>query len=426
MPAPPPSNLDFQQCIRGAYDDDAGRIRVDAEITASIIAPPGLEVAINATDDNIAIRNSFNNNELLINPDGSINVTTIPSGSSDVNLIQIAGTATAVNNGTANAGTLRVAIASDNSPLAVTQSTSPWVISGTVTANQGGIWNINNISGTISLPTGAATSALQITGNASLTSIDTKTQGNSPTGTVTAVASSASNTTLLAANSSRLGVTFYNKSTSDLYLKAGANASLQTNAVNVVWQDVVNCSAVGNILTKTGADGWDGGARSAQVIAYANDGYVEWVEHDVMKLHMVGLSQDDPDPGFMTIDWAVYNNNGVGQVYENGTNVSAFGTINNGDTIRVSKESNVIKYYNNGVLKYTSLSLPANQDTWVDCSLYTQTGYIDPVINTNNAFDSWSIKINPSGYVEWPFRYVGRIDGLWTAANGFCLVTEYT
>lgn len=30
-------------------------------------------------------------------------------------------------------------------------------VSGTVTANQGGTWNINNISGTISLPTGAAT-----------------------------------------------------------------------------------------------------------------------------------------------------------------------------------------------------------------------------------------------------------------------------
>lgn len=47
-------------------------------------------------------------------------------------------------------------------------------VSGTVTANQGGTWNITNISGTISLPTGAATSANQTTANASLSSIDTK------------------------------------------------------------------------------------------------------------------------------------------------------------------------------------------------------------------------------------------------------------
>lgn len=48
------------------------------------------------------------------------------------------------------------------------------VDSGTITATQSGIWNINNISGTISLPTGASTSALQITGNSSLASIDSK------------------------------------------------------------------------------------------------------------------------------------------------------------------------------------------------------------------------------------------------------------
>ena len=31
----------------------------------------------------------------------------------------------------------------------------------TVTANQGGTWNVNNIAGTVSLPTGAATAAKQ-------------------------------------------------------------------------------------------------------------------------------------------------------------------------------------------------------------------------------------------------------------------------
>lgn len=63
----------------------------------------------------------------------------------------------------------------------VTQATSPWVTSrnwtlsnGTdsIAAVQSGTWNINNISGTISLPTGAATSSLQSAGNSSLASID--------------------------------------------------------------------------------------------------------------------------------------------------------------------------------------------------------------------------------------------------------------
>lgn len=43
-----------------------------------------------------------------------------------------------------------------------------------VSAAQSGTWNLTNISGTISLPTGASTSALQSTGNTSLASIDTK------------------------------------------------------------------------------------------------------------------------------------------------------------------------------------------------------------------------------------------------------------
>jgi hypothetical protein len=57
------------------------------------------------------------------------------------------------------ANSLPVVIASDQSPVPVSQS---------------GTWDINDISGTISLPTGAATDAKQDTGNASLASIDTK------------------------------------------------------------------------------------------------------------------------------------------------------------------------------------------------------------------------------------------------------------
>lgn len=43
-----------------------------------------------------------------------------------------------------------------------------------VLADQNGTWNLNNVSGTISLPTGASTSTLQTSGNALLTNIDNK------------------------------------------------------------------------------------------------------------------------------------------------------------------------------------------------------------------------------------------------------------
>lgn len=58
--------------------------------------------------------------------------------------------------------------ATQSGTWAVTQS-GAW----TVAATQSGTWNITNISGTISLPTGAATSALQTTGNTALGTINT-------------------------------------------------------------------------------------------------------------------------------------------------------------------------------------------------------------------------------------------------------------
>src|SRR5215831_3467721 len=46
-------------------------------------------------------------------------------------------------------------------PLKVDGTGGTFPVSGTVTAHQGGTWNITNVSGTVSLPTGAATAAKQ-------------------------------------------------------------------------------------------------------------------------------------------------------------------------------------------------------------------------------------------------------------------------
>src|ERR1017187_7419429 len=125
MPTPPASTLDFSQCTQGAYDDSAGRLRVDAEITSTIISPPGLEISVDDTDDSIKIGNG--------------------SGV----FAQVTG-----------ANALKV----DGS--AVTQPIS---------------------AASLPLPAGASTSALQSTTNASLSSIDSKlTSPLSVTGTITA------------------------------------------------------------------------------------------------------------------------------------------------------------------------------------------------------------------------------------------------
>lgn len=67
-----------------------------------------------------------------------------------------------VGTGTAAATTLRVVLPTDQTAIPATQS---------------GTWNVTNVSGTVSLPTGASTAANQATGNASLSSIDGKLTG---------------------------------------------------------------------------------------------------------------------------------------------------------------------------------------------------------------------------------------------------------
>jgi len=182
----------------------------------------------------------------------------------------------------------------DNFPatVAVTQSTSPWIVSGTVTSNigttnglaldstlsgiksqtdqltfttgslnvnvtntplavtQSGTWNLNNITGTISLPTGAATEATLSALNAKLNTLGQKTMANSTpvviasdqsaipiSGTITSipttstvattsqVSRSNTNQTLLASNANRKGATFYNDASANLFLKLGAVAT---------------------------------------------------------------------------------------------------------------------------------------------------------------------------------------------------------
>jgi hypothetical protein len=136
---------------------------------------------------------------------------------------------------------------------------------GDVNAIQSGTWNINNISGSITLPTGAATAANQSTiiGHvdgieALLTTIDADTstiagavsgsemqvdvvtmpevttaEKKSSTGTHSNTTSSASNQTLLASNANRLGATVFNDADKDLYLKLGATASTSSFTIKV-------------------------------------------------------------------------------------------------------------------------------------------------------------------------------------------------
>lgn len=205
MPGPnwPYTTLDADQVLTQSFNEATDRLRVDAEITATIIGPQ--EVIISAEDDNIAIRNSNNNNELLINPDGSINVNTAVGGATAANqvieigyLTSIDGKLTTTPNGlkvdgsavtqpvsavslplptgAATEATLASIDAKLTSPITVDVDNFPAIqtVQGTVTVVQPTGSNLHVVVDSSNLPTGAATAANQTVGNASLASIDSK------------------------------------------------------------------------------------------------------------------------------------------------------------------------------------------------------------------------------------------------------------
>src|SRR5689334_18406885 len=152
---------------------------------------------------------------------------------------------------------------------------------------------------------------------------------------------------------------------------------------NVTWTNVVNATATGNTLTKTsGCNGCpDAGATSQQTIT-SGDGYVEFTVGALTGQRFAGLSHDNPGTGWQEIDFAfrLWGNAGPGNldVEENGTYHNLSATYVVGDVLRVAIESGVVKYYQNGVLRYTSTIAPTYP-------LMVDTSLLDSNAAVNNA-----------------------------------------
>jgi hypothetical protein len=178
---------------------------------------------------------------------GYVNVKVTPSGSLTIALGDIDG----VSGQETMANSLPVVIASDQSAVPISDDGGSITVDGTVAATQSGTWNINNISGTVSLPTGAATESTLSTLNGKVTACNTGAVTISsalPAGTnnigdvdiaslpavvdatyssssVTSVSAAATSTSILATNSSRRMAIMVNDADKNAYVKLGTTAS---------------------------------------------------------------------------------------------------------------------------------------------------------------------------------------------------------
>lgn len=205
-------------------------------------------------------------------PTGAATETTLAAKATESTLQNIDSKITACNtnsvtigtqlpSGTNNIGDVdvltlpNVTLASQTNPftsaIAVSDNGGSITVDGTIAATQSGTWDITNISGTVSLPTGAATESTLSTLNGKVTACNTGAVTistalpagtnnigdvdvltlpdvaikNYSTSSVTSVVSAAVSTSILASNANRRMAIMVNDTDKNAYVKLGATAS---------------------------------------------------------------------------------------------------------------------------------------------------------------------------------------------------------
>ena len=112
-------------------------------------------------------------------------------------------------------------------------------------------------------------------------------------------------------------------------------------------------SLTNDIISKTSSSGWNTGLATIGKIE--GNGYTSFSPTSTNKWYMVGLSSDNTNASYNTIDFAAYISGSYLRVYESGSHKGYFGRYSVGDVIKVERIGNKIYYKKNDVIFYTSL-----------------------------------------------------------------------
>jgi hypothetical protein len=127
----------------------------------------------------------------------------------------------------------------------------------------------------------------------------------------------------------------------------------------VAWTNLVNITATGGSLQKTGGcDGCeDATAASQQQIGPGASGYLEFTASETNTLRYAGLANANAGTGSSNMDYAIRLQSGAAEVREKGV-YKADTTFVSGDVFRIAVGAGVVNYYKNGTVFYTSAIAP--------------------------------------------------------------------
>ena len=188
----------------------------------------------------------------------------------------------------------------------------------------------------------------------------------------------------------------------------------------VAWQNVVGSSVGQGVLTKTAGPGWaNAGASSTRGIAAGSDGYAEFTVPADGSYAFFGLSSGDTGQSAADIDYAFYPRPGQDllMIYEKGVYVGSFGAFAPGNKLALSAQGDVVQYWRDGELLYTSASVPA-YPLRVDTSLYS-TGATIPAVTLAGTELVSVVPVVPTEAVAWQ-NVVGAsvVSGMLTKTAG--------
>ncbi len=175
----------------------------------------------------------------------------------------------------------------------------------------------------------------------------------------------------------------------------------------VAWQSLTALTTTNiNNVTKTGSiSGWNAGAFSYNKVT--NGGFMQTIVNETTTSRMIGLNATNTSVNFTDIDYAFYLVAGGSLIiYENGSNKATLGGYSTGDTLRVAVLNNIVKYYQNSNLVYTSLVAP-NLPLYVDMSLNTIGSTLEKITVYNGMFGNFSAFVDGTSSVSYQWKLNG-------------------